>query len=585
MGEEVVFVFEDGEKQIRKDLMYCSAKFSRDLVRDGRIGMVRKNRSDYKDFFLFLQKGEVPNDQIRQKIVFNLLVEWEFHFTHIDSFLWRISEIKIPIKFNQKAYEVNFSRFLIHSPVFRDLYLINPSGGLEFRFNTDEDSFIEFLDVVHGVKYPHEIDKSYEVYKICEFFGCDSLCNLFDVKKIILKDIINGFDLPVFEKYMSENLKKFLNEPEFASLPLPILIRLFQQNTEVFSFSDLIVFFDKYYHLHPTIFPVLFKHIHLKIQSSEEIDEFGQAMSPCLPGIGIIYSNFQKRIEELNQKMKRKEAEDQKRIEELNQQMEKLKNKYIEAKRREELVGIVNEKWKSTKAPDFEENIFEAAAKGKLTSLIYLLANGTNVDEKYQKDKYDEWGGMKNSTPLHFSSIYGHLSVVEYLVNQKADISAKDKDNQTPLHVAAANGHLSVVEYLVNQKADINAKTQKDSTPLHLAASKGHLSVVEYLVNQKADISAKDKDNQNPLHYAALNGHLSVVEYLVNQKADISAKDKFNYTPLHRAAQNGHLSVVEYLVNQKADINAKNNGVEILYLIGLLFIMLLKMVILVLLNI
>jgi len=28
----------------------------------------------------------------------------------------------------------------------------------------------------------------------------------------------------------------------------------------------------------------------------------------------------------------------------------------------------------------------------------------------------------------------------------------------TPLHYAAQNGHLSVVEFLVNQKADINAK-------------------------------------------------------------------------------------------------------------------------------
>jgi len=61
----------------------------------------------------------------------------------------------------------------------------------------------------------------------------------------------------------------------------------------------------------------------------------------------------------------------------------------------------------------------------------------------------------------------------------------------TPLHYAAQQGHLSVVEYLVNQKADINAKGHYDWTPLHWAAEKGHLSVVEYLVNQKADINAK----------------------------------------------------------------------------------------------
>jgi len=29
-------------------------------------------------------------------------------------------------------------------------------------------------------------------------------------------------------------------------------------------------------------------------------------------------------------------------------------------------------------------------------------------------------------TPLHLAAQYGHLSVVEYLVNQKADINAKD---------------------------------------------------------------------------------------------------------------------------------------------------------------
>ena len=54
---------------------------------------------------------------------------------------------------------------------------------------------------------------------------------------------------------------------------------------------------------------------------------------------------------------------------------------------------------------------------------------------------------------------------------------------------------------------------------------------------------------------------------------------------LHESSRFVHLSFVEYLVNQKADINANDNYVEFLYLIRLLFILLLKMVILVLLNI
>jgi len=122
-------------------------------------------------------------------------------------------------------------------------------------------------------------------------------------------------------------------------------------------------------------------------------------------------------------------------------------------------------------------------------------------------------------------------------------------------------------------------------TPLHYAAQNGHFGVVEYLGNQKADINAKDKDDGTPLHIAAQIGHLSVVEYLVNQKADININDMNNWTPLHYASRYGHLSVVKYLVNQKADINAKDTCVEFLYFTGLLFIMLLKMVILVLLNI
>ena len=34
---------------------------------------------------------------------------------------------------------------------------------------------------------------------------------------------------------------------------------------------------------------------------------------------------------------------------------------------------------------------------------------------------------MFDMTPLHYAAEHGHLSVVEYLVNQKANINAKNK--------------------------------------------------------------------------------------------------------------------------------------------------------------
>jgi len=120
---------------------------------------------------------------------------------------------------------------------------------------------------------------------------------------------------------------------------------------------------------------------------------------------------------------------------------------------------IIYEKLSSViKSQEYESDIFVASSKGSLTSIVFLVANGIDINEKYPNDTFDG-EEMKNSTPIHFSAKYGHLSVIEYLVNHKADINAKDENNWTPLHYAARKGHLSVVEYLFNQKAEINAKT------------------------------------------------------------------------------------------------------------------------------
>ena len=224
-----------------------------------------------------------------------------------------------------------------------------------------------------------------------------------------------------------------------------------------------------------------------------------------------------------------------------------------------------------------ESYLHWSARNGYLNIVENLINKGEDI---YQKNQNGE-------IPVELAKIHKQGLVIQFLErihrqSEKAFEASKKGDIQTIfdlnkdgfsintrfngrllIHLSSENGHLSVVEYLVNQKVDINSKDNNNWTPLHYAAKNGHLSVVEYLVNQKADINSKEDNNWTPLHYAAKNGHLSVVEYLLHQGADF--RDRINgQSYLHWAAESGHLSVVEYLVNQKADINAKNNYVEFL---------------------
>ena len=61
-------------------------------------------------------------------------------------------------------------------------------------------------------------------------------------------------------------------------------------------------------------------------------------------------------------------------------------------------------------------------------------------------------------TPLHFASNKGFLSVVEYLVNQKADVNAKNNDGQTALHLATEGGYINIVQYLTNNGSILDEK-------------------------------------------------------------------------------------------------------------------------------
>lgn len=168
-------------------------------------------------------------------------------------------------------------------------------------------------------------------------------------------------------------------------------------------------------------------------------------------------------------------------------------------------------------------------------------------------------------TPLHAAAEKGYLAVTEYLLENRADVNARDnKWGYTPLHIAAQNGHKKLCEILLAAGANVNAPDNLRYTPLHRAASKGYLSVAETLLAKGAQVNtaAGPDDSRgrrnSPLESAALAGFPAMVELLLAHGADIEYHDKDGSTPLIRVVSTypARESCVKVLLDKGANVNA-----------------------------
>jgi ankyrin repeat protein len=176
-----------------------------------------------------------------------------------------------------------------------------------------------------------------------------------------------------------------------------------------------------------------------------------------------------------------------------------------------------------------------AAEAGQTDIVEYLIANGVDVNAE----------NIKGETPLQFAADKGDKEIVELLIQKGADFS---------IHLAARLGDLARIKSLIEDGADVNAKDIGGDTPLHIAAAKGHEEVVKLLIEKGATMAN--------LHIASYMGNLEKAEAFINDGADINSTDGHGYAPLHYAAQNGRKEAAELLIAKGADVNVKNWGGE-----------------------
>ena len=157
------------------------------------------------------------------------------------------------------------------------------------------------------------------------------------------------------------------------------------------------------------------------------------------------------------------------------------------------------------------------------------------------------------------------IKIIEYLINEGADVNHISSFSNSVLINALALGNMEAAKALIKSGADANVKGLQliihgisvnwQWTPLMAAAYKGDLGIVKLLIKKGANINEKGwsslpQETETAVDIAAYSGNLGVMKYLMKKRAVLSKSAIF------LSARSGHVYIVEYLLANGFDINA-----------------------------
>src|ERR1700730_11041812 len=132
-------------------------------------------------------------------------------------------------------------------------------------------------------------------------------------------------------------------------------------------------------------------------------------------------------------------------------------------------------------------DVFEGSATGNLERVQALVMENAGVVNAFAPDGF---------FPLGLAAFFGHRAIVEFLLNNGADVNAAARNAQkvTALHGAVARRDVEIVNMLLEDGADANAKQERGFVPLHDAAASRNLAPVQLLGAHKAAAAARSDD-------------------------------------------------------------------------------------------
>ena len=153
------------------------------------------------------------------------------------------------------------------------------------------------------------------------------------------------------------------------------------------------------------------------------------------------------------------------------------------------------------------------------------------------------------------------LEILELLLENGANVHAKDRSGWSLLASACTFGNSAAAELLIRYGADLNAKMERFGwSPMISATTNGHKEVVQLLIKKNADLELKDDSGETALAKAIYREREDIAKLLIDSGAEVNSKDNEGDSILKNAVRWGVETMVQILINWGADINIKDSN-------------------------
>jgi len=155
---------------------------------------------------------------------------------------------------------------------------------------------------------------------------------------------------------------------------------------------------------------------------------------------------------------------------------------------------------------------------------------------------------------LHYLCETSHYNgkLINFLLENKADLNYKNTDNQSPLQLAIHSKNFLMMKLLLERQVELPNSTETGE-PFFISIVKSNdLDMVKYVLDHvpALDIHELDEYDNNALMVSCKYGNADIAKILLPFHYNINDEDIYGNTALILACQNGHLDIVKLLINQ-----------------------------------